>query len=236
MLVPDDDLIQGAVDGTLTDQEQAELAQLLARSEPSRANFQSLMALSLALNEVPLVPAPAIRDSVMQRIRSTSRPLPATSVAWRGRGRRRAFVLGWAAAAAVVIAVGLQQMPRGNRANPSHAGGAMTRVEADDWTTVARFAREGSTLIVRQNGDQFAFQSRVATGAPVTIEWDPARLSFAEAGESAELREIKRGRVSFPTRTRPVSLVLSTRNRSETTIVRVTAAGKELFQWAVGPP
>ena len=236
MLVADEEIIQGAVDGTLTSGEQAEFARLLARSEPSRANFESLRALSLALNEVPLVPAPAIRHSVMERIRSTSRQVaPAPSMTSRGRGRRRAFVLGWAAAAAVVIAVGIHEFPRGGAGNPAHAVGAMKRIEADEWTTVARFSTEGSTLVVRQNGDHFAFQSQLPVDAPVAIEWDPQQLAFAEAGQSADLREIKHGRVLFLTHTRPVSVVLSTRSHSETAIVRVTAAGKEFFRWNAGP-
>lgn len=235
MFVADEDLIQGAVDGTLTPEEQGELERLLARSAPSRAELESQLALTRALNDVPLVSVPSVRDSVLERIRSLERQRP-VPFPYKRRNRRRAFVLGWAAAAAVVIAVGIQQIPHFAALNGDRAGGAMTRTGVDEWTTVGRLARDGSTLTIQQNGDRFTFLPRVPADVPVTIEWNPEQLTFEEATAITDRREARGGRVTFPARSQQTSLVLENQHRNGKAVVTVTAAGKELFRWTVVPP
>lgn len=236
MLASVDDLIQGGVDETLTAQEQPDLEQLLAQSGPAREQFESLRELARALNDVPLVAVPSVRDSVLDRIRLSQHQRPMRSPSVGRRAGRRAFVIGWAAAAAVIIAIGVQRLPHLRDLSGEHAGGAVTRPSDDGWTTVARFVTDGSTLVVRQNGQRFVFLPRVPAEGRVTIQWVPEQLDFVEAVADADLRERDRGLVTFPPGTAPMSLMLISRNSGVAAPVTVTVAGKELFRWTVVSP
>lgn len=104
---PYDDLLNGALDGTLSVEERAELRELLATNEDARARYVVLEQVWEALDDLGPAEAPAdLMPNVLHHVRAQR------TGQWRrgrvhagGTGMARKIMYGLAAAAAIVLAV-----------------------------------------------------------------------------------------------------------------------------------
>ncbi len=136
-----DALLQGALDNTLTPEEQARLARILSGSREARdraAAFEQLAGLIESLG--PVTPPPGLVDHVLAQV--SHRPYAVRQSTFeRGMTVNKRILFGLAAAAAIVLAVDhLQQLPASHRGDgsdhrrrPARAGAPDRRAGREAW-------------------------------------------------------------------------------------------------------
>jgi hypothetical protein len=145
------ELVNVVVDGRATDAERAELETLLETSPETRALFEGVREVARRLEAMPSVEPPReLRPSVLWQIRKKQVESPSR--------RRVLFGLGWAAAAAIVLAFLFLEQP-GRR-------DTVATMAPIQWPVVAQDAH----LIVRHQGDLYALEP--LSPGPISIELD----------------------------------------------------------------
>ena len=201
----DHEIMQLDIDGQATAEEQSRLRHLLAASPEARAEYDSLRNLAGALDSVPLVEAPPMRESILPE-------LHLAPVAKFHPRRRILLGLAYAAAAVIVIGVAVQRF-----VPPPHSAAAtMARLDTADWPTIGRASTEGARMTVHGNRNDFVVEVTVSSEGPFTVEWDGKKLSPAV------------GEATFQNLGKPVRLQLHRRNGvSGATVIRLQLPGKE---------
>src|SRR5438309_1130481 len=95
------EIIQLAIDGEATPEQETRLRQMLANSPEARATHDALRNLAQQLDSVPLVDPPPMREDILAN-------LPANVAPFHSR-RRILLGLAYAAAAVIVIGVAVQR-------------------------------------------------------------------------------------------------------------------------------
>ena len=109
-----------------------------------------------ALEQLPPEEPPAdLRENIMTAIAGVA---PS-----RGARRRSTFLYGWAAAAAVAVAVLFLAKP----VEDGNFSATMASV-------ITRYPSEKATLVVRRRGDFLTVTPVVRQAGPVSLRWDPA--------------------------------------------------------------
>jgi hypothetical protein len=203
------EIMQLALDGQATEEELESLRETLAASPEAQATYDALCNLVRRLEAVPLIDPPAIRASVLSRLR------PARVTLFRPR-RRTLLALAYAAAAVIVIGVAIHRaIP------PSPSAATMVRME-EDFPVVAQLSSREATMTIRRNGDEFEVQAKVTGQGPVSLEWDGQKLSPAT------------GSATFADRTEPIRLILNRRSGAAgSAVIRLRLPEKELLKTTV---
>lgn len=182
------ELINAAVDGEATPHERARLETILAGSPEAQRLFEATQEIAGRLDaarreEPPISIRSAIMDEIGARADSrpgaTRSPVPAHAV-WSGR--KMWFGLGWAAAAAVVVAIVIvDPMHLAGRHDRADSGATMAPHASYDWPVVKTIEStdSGTQLIVRRDGDLTLLEVGVTAvnrlqPLPVSLSWDPA--------------------------------------------------------------
>jgi hypothetical protein len=155
-----EELMQLAVDGAATPQQQAELGAALETSAPDRERFQSLETLTRRLDAVPMVDPPGVKPAVLAAIRPPARVRPF-------RQAKRWFPIAYAAAALLVIAVLVQ-----HAIVPSSKSSA-TMMPVDG-PVIARVSSPEASMAIHQDGDEFFVEA--ASSSTYAIEFDSSKL------------------------------------------------------------
>jgi hypothetical protein len=174
------EIMQLAVDGEATPEQEAQLREFLNASPELRATYEALRGLARELDAVPLLDPPGIRRSVLSQLRP-SRGMPLRS--------RRNVVLAFAYAAAAVIIVGVVV----HRAIPpaKDSAATMVRPEVEDWPLIARAASAEAKITVRRNGDQFLVDVSGAGQGPCLLQWDGRKLAPPEGRAAFQKRPVQ---------------------------------------------
>lgn len=161
------ELVNAVVDGEATREQQADLQELLRTSPETRAVFEATKDVADKLSGVKSEEPPAeIKLDIMARLRGGQAPSPVLSKSHKNR-RRTYFALGWAAAAAFVLAVIIF-----DRRQPANTGATMAPI-------VATYRSDSASLVVRRERDLFILEPLpTAHPATVSLTWDPQKLSF----------------------------------------------------------
>ena len=153
-----EELMQLAADGAATPEQRIELQRFLASNPEARAKFESLQSLVNKLDSVPMADAPAI----------TNFWTPSVSAWQPRRASRRWFAVAYAAAAVLIVAIGVH-----HAMVPGHATSAsMTAI--DEWRVAGRAVAPNASVIVRTNGDEFVVEIRTSLG--VSMQYDRSKL------------------------------------------------------------
>ena len=155
-----EELMQLAVDGAATPQQQAELRAALETSPPDQERFQSLETLTRRLGAVPMIDPPGVKPAVMAAIRPAARVRPF-------RAAKRWFPIAYAAAALLVIAIAVQQaiVP------PSKSSATLMPV---DGPVIARVSSPEATMAIHQDGDEYLVE--VTSSSTYELEVDASKL------------------------------------------------------------
>ncbi len=233
------ELIQLALDGEASEEESAELGQILANSGEAREAYRALRELVEKLEAVPSSDPPPMREAILERIRNSTSvaqallPVQAQTRVSVPHRRRLLLAAVYAVAAAIVIGVALNRLieRREHAVSPTHAAAAMARLDdIDNWPIVARVSSRGAmekmTLTVRRQGDRYAIQPILAGPGAVSVAWDRQKLALLEVlpgGVQSDADE-----VTFADRSKQVAVVLRRRDgASGSAVVRMIIAGKE---------
>ncbi len=187
-----EELANLVVDGEATAGERAELDTLVRTSPEARALFEKTQELALRLESMrPAEPPGELRASILRQLVPRRRA--------RSEHRRLVFGLAWAAAAAFVFVMLILQPVSFNR-----------RQSATMAPVVARFP----SLIVRHEGDLYRLEPIADAPARVSVQFDPARLSFVgiSGGENPSFSE---SQVSFTLRNLGERATVYVRRRGE---------------------
>lgn len=179
------ELIGAVIDGEATSDELRLHRDFLDRSGEYREAFDATQKLARALDSVPLVDPPPMREWIMGVLRRTHPRRPARNT------RRRVLAIGWAAAAILVIAIALH---RATPPPPHDAGATMMAMPL-----LGQANAGPHRLTVRGDGDVVQVEAAAPAGA--TIEWDPQRLLplSGSAPASPRLRLRRRPGAAGPT-------------------------------------
>lgn len=195
------ELINLAVDKEASPAQQAELAEILGRSEEARIAFESIQEVVHKLEAAaPIDVPPEIKAEVMESLRS-ARSSPPAAEPWGGAEvkpfpRRWAMVATWTAAAAIVGAIAFIPQLRSFDTSKiaSQASGAMVRPHDAEWQEIARGTSGGIGLAVRRSGEHLAVTASTRSAADILLRWDSSQLQLdqkdrattpAAPGESA---------------------------------------------------
>jgi hypothetical protein len=224
------ELIQLAIDGQASEEERAELGQILANSGEARETYRALREVVEQLEAVPTSDAPPMRDAILERIRRSTIPANVTPF---GTRRRMVLAAVYAVAAAIVIGVALNRLieRRDHSVPPAHAAATMARLDIDDWPVVARVTSTGATgtmtLTVRRLGDRYAIQPIVAGQGAVSVAWDRQKLMLLEVLPPGAVQS-EADEVTFADRSKQVAVILRRRDQaSGSAVVRMVIAGRE---------
>jgi hypothetical protein len=244
------DLIQRIVDGEATRAERAELDALMSASAATRADYESLRDLVRRLDIYPMAEAPRLREEILAKLRGRA------VVSFHTRRRRAVFGIAWAAAAAVIVGIALDQFRNRERLEPDHAAATMNRAPASaggeaparrlkpapreagaplSWPVVAQQRSEGATLTLRVHGDFVA-----ATLEPVEpgseVSWEPHQLTFSTIGPGTRYdgANKQRGVVVFNAPEDQVTVVLRrVLDARGPALVRVARSGQEILKTSI---
>lgn len=221
------DLIQRIVDGEATVAERAELDALMSASAPTRAEYESLRDLVRRLDTYPMAEAPQLREEILTKLRGRA------VVSFHTRRRRAVFGLAWAAAAAVIFGIALDQFRSRKGVEADHAAATMT--SPSSWPVVAQQESEGTTLTFRARGDFVA-----ATVQPVTpgleVSWEPQQLTFSTStpGSRYDGANKQSGVVVFNAPVDQATVVLRrVRDARGPASVSVTRSGREILKSSI---
>ena len=118
-----------------------------------------------ALEQLPPEEPPAdLRENIMTAITNAT---PRVSRGVAGARRRYTFLYGWAAAAAVAVAVLFLAKP----VEDGNFGATMASV-------ITRYPSERATLVVRRRGDFLTVTPVVRQAGPVSLRWDPSAAAL----------------------------------------------------------
>lgn len=176
------ELINLVIDGEATQQEGAELRDLLSRSAEARDFYESMREVTQALDAMPSVAAPGVANEVLERLRAEAQSAPV--VEFRAARSRRRLVLGfaWAAAAVLAIGVALDRLvlsgDGSDRVSPAQAAASMPPRGVDAWPVMARVESEGASLTIRRKGDRYALQAVTRQPGKVSVHWDDQKLAL----------------------------------------------------------
>ncbi|MEO8216180.1 MAG: hypothetical protein ABI718_03770 [Acidobacteriota bacterium] len=243
------ELLNLALDGSATEQEQSELNLALADSTEARAASEELNSLGSELDAFRSVEPPVgFTELVMDRLRGGVSALafpatfPQSKVSSFQAHRRRLMTAVWAVAAAVVLVIALYPtLARRPAASvgAAQAAGSIGTMDPSSWPvisrTVSRDAAEAAVLTIRQNGDHIALQSEMNGRGPrlVQLRWDPAVYAFL--GSTTADGNIDRidqsGLITFPFSGRGETVLLVRRSsRSAISPVSLFGDGVLLLQ------
>jgi len=160
------ELVNAAVDGEATPEQQAELQELLRTSPETRALYDGTSDVARRLEAMRVEEPPGeLKRSILERLRTPARQAGAPVLHFSRR--RMLFAAGWAAAAAFVLAVVIFE-----RREPSNTGATMAPI-------VATYRSDEVTLVVRRQRDLYILEPVTPTRpANVTLSWDPEKLVF----------------------------------------------------------
>ena len=203
------EIIQLAIDGQATAEDEARLREILATSAEAQAAYDALADLVRHLEAVPLIDPPGIRESVLPRLH------PARVTPFRAR-RRTVLAFAYAAAAVIVIGVAIHRaIP------PPRSAATMVHME-EDFPVVAQLSSPEGTMTIRRNGDEYELQAKVIGEGPVSLEWDGQKLSPAT------------GMATFGDRSKPIRLILRRRSgASGSAVIRLRFPQKEILKTTV---
>ncbi|HSP17747.1 MAG TPA: hypothetical protein VLV78_23585 [Thermoanaerobaculia bacterium] len=159
------EIVNAAVDGVATPEQQAELQRLMATSPDVREMFESTREIAERLEAMNVEPPANLRSWSVAHLRATR----AAGDGHRSTGRRTIFAAAWAAAAALILVfliIGRQQM--------TDTGATM----APAWPVVERIASPDATLLVRRQGDMLSLEILVPQPETVRIAWDASQMTF----------------------------------------------------------
>jgi anti-sigma factor RsiW len=204
-VIDDIEIIQMAIDGEATAEQETQLRRSLANSPETRATYQALRQLAQQLDSVPLVDPPPMRDSILPNLR------PANVEPFHPR-RRILLGLAYAAAAVIVIGVAVQRF-----VPPPHSASAtMARLDTADWPLVAHAASPKAKIAVRGSRNEYVVEVTVSGEGPITVEWDGRKLSPAV------------GEATFQNQDKPIRLQLHRRvGASGSAVIRLRLPEKE---------
>jgi anti-sigma factor RsiW len=179
------ELMNLAVDGQATTDEQIELHTRLEQNPEAQVLFDEMRHFARELDSQPHPePPPETRQNVLAAISASSRPkvVPFSP-------RRKAFIAAYAVAAAVILGVALYPvlLDRPSAAfDPSDAAGTMAprsgSPAADptlEWPEIVStgLPDAGALAVARQQGDRVALEVKVPFGKEVTVRWAGAPLA-----------------------------------------------------------
>ena len=154
-----EELMQVAADGAATPEQRIELQRILATDPEARAKFESLQSLVRKLDSVPMADPPGITNFWNP-----------PAVAWQPRRpSRRWFAIGYAAAAALIIAIAIQ-----HAMVPGQATSASMAPIEEQWRVAGRAVAPTASVTVRTNGDEFVVEIR--TSLKASMQYDPSKL------------------------------------------------------------
>jgi hypothetical protein len=165
------ELLSAALDGELTDREQAQLNAHLAQCPSCSALFAQLTDLHQALGELEDVPAPVgFADRVMDQVAQAGPPAP--------KQPRCAPWKGWAAAAAVVAVVALGAVTLPGQLTQGRSGSTASVSSAD--------ASPGDALAQADDPDGRAFSAGTAEGTTAVESEADNGGSLERSGSTAQ--------------------------------------------------
>jgi hypothetical protein len=223
------DLIQRIVDAEATTAERAELDAIMSTSPAARADYESMRDLVRQLDTWPIADAPLLKNEVLENLRGH------TVVSFHSRKRRRVFGLAWAAAAAVIVGIAIDQFRSREPVEPRDAAATMTRRGVMGWPVVARETSEGTTLTVRRENDRYAVILEPVT-AGVSLSWEPQQLTFstAVAGKGYDGSNTRQGVATFAEPANQAMVILGrVRDASGPAVLRAELSGREILKIAV---
>ena len=182
------ELVNTVVDGEATPAEEAELEALMRTSPDTKALYESTREVARRLESSRIEEPPRdLKPSIMNRVIPT--PIQRPAGRRRIHDRRVYFALGWAAAAAFVLAVVIfeKQPPTQN-------------TEATMAPIIATFQGTNATLVVRRQSNEYILEPLPRTRpARIAVSWNPQTLEYV-AISGAENAQPGRGHVSFTLR------------------------------------
>jgi hypothetical protein len=169
------ELVNAAVDGVATPEQQNELESLVETSPDVREMYEATRDLVRRLEAMNVEPPANLRAWLGQRPSVIALPR-------RAEARRSTFIYGWAAAAAIVLVflvIGRHQL--------TDTGATM----APAWPVIQKIAAPEATLVARKDGDLVSLEVVVPRPAHVEIAWDPSQVTFVGVFDekSASLRK-----------------------------------------------
>ncbi len=178
------ELINLAVDKEASPAQQAELAEILGRSEEARIAFESIQEVVQQLEAAaPVDVPPEIKTEVIDALRR-SQEARSAQPAWPGAEvkpfpRRWAMAAVWAAAAVIGAVAFLPQL-RTFDSSPiaSQASGAMTRPAAAEWAEVARGTSTNFGITVKRSGERINVSASSHSTSPLMVRWDGSKLDL----------------------------------------------------------
>ena len=231
--MPDNDriveLIQLDLDREATEQERAELNQILAASPEAREAHRAFSDVVAGLDAIPMAEAPALRGPILQRLRGATAAPTSNIAAFRPR-RRVVVAAVYAVAAAIVVAVAIDRLAerREHAVAPDQAAAAMAGLGPGGWPAVGTFSFPTATLVIRRQGDRYAVQPAGGGSGPLTIAWDTEKLLLSEVVPRRNTR-FDAGQATFSQRSQPATVVFRRREgASGSAAVRLLVEGKEI--------
>ena len=176
------ELINLVIDGEATQQDGAEIQDLLNRSAEAREFYESMREVTQALDTMPSAAAPGVANEVLERLRAETHSAPV--VEFRAARSRRRQVLGFAWAAAAVLAIGVAvdrlvvSSDSSDRVSPAQAAASMPPKGVDTWPLLARVESEGASLTIRRRGDRYALEAVTGRPGKVSVRWDDQKLAL----------------------------------------------------------
>lgn len=242
------ELVHLTIDGEASPEQRQELNLLLSSSPPVRALHDSLMRLSSDLDALRLDPVPEdLRASILAAVRRRAQPAAspvvshaASFAASPASDRRRMFAYAWAAAASLVLLLGIhtvvssRRVPAGNVA-PENVAGSMAP-STMSWPVVARFTARGVRVVVRRSEGLYALEPMPTGPAPseVSLRWHPEQIRplALTAGTAGR---ITKGGADFHPQPGSVPRIV-VRRIAAPAEVSVLHAGKEALKFSLPAP
>lgn len=197
-----EELIHLSIDGVASLDERAELQRLMSESPEVRSRFDAMTMLVQELESPDGIDAPAgFRDEVLTAIRQRNQAAATILTPhFAGRQRRQRYVmLGYAAAAVVVIAVAVQPFIGDRRSGPVRPSDASGSMAAAGWREVGQAGGANASIVVDRRGDAFRVRASFShdDGATRIVSWDQTKLRFTGSSAPAAALAVRPGAVTI---------------------------------------
>lgn len=212
------ELVNAAVDGVATAEQQAELDRLAAASPDVREMYEATKDISRRLESMN-VEAPADLRSWFVRH-------PVVALPRRAEARRYTFAAAWAAAAALVLVflvIGRQQM--------TDTGATMA---PPAWPVVERIAAPEATLLVRRQGEMVSLEVMVPRPERVQIAWDASQVTFVGVFDEKDA-SLRKASVQFTLRdpSKRAGVIVRARHGASSAVVVLSVEKREVLRSVV---
>ncbi len=211
------ELVNAAVDGVATAEQQAELERLLATSPDVREMYEATKDIARRLEALNVEPPAGVRSWLVRSPVALPR---------RAEARRYTFAAAWAAAAALVLVflvIGRQQM--------TDTGATMA---PPAWPVVERIAAQEATLLVRRQGELVSLEVIAPRPESVEIAWDASRVTFVGVFDEKDA-SLRKASVQFTLRdpSKRAGVIVRARHGASAALVIVSVENREVLRSVV---